>query len=321
MIKKQPEQHSLSDMIESSFESETFPESHVFAEGIQILPAGYDEKCCRVHFSVPYTTRDSGPLHLHIIEPKQTIEEGKTYPLILYVQGSAWLAQDTGSQVAQLSRFAQRGFVIAVVEYRPSTVAPFPAQVIDTKTAIRYMMQHAADYHADPQQVFLWGDSSGGHTAVMVAVSQENEVLDECAAGDDTSLYPPIQLRGVIDYYGPADIAKMANEPSVLDHTGPDAPEGLLIGGVRPADHPELVRPTVPMNYLADAHGIPPVLIFHGSKDRIVPFGQSVLLYEALKQHDKEVYCYQLKGADHGGEPFWQQNILDIVEDFIRRYL
>lgn len=320
MINKQPGHYSLSDIIESDFETETFPESHVFAEGIEVLPASYDELCCRVHFSVPYTTRDSGPLHLHIIEPKQYSEESKTYPLILYVQGSAWLKQDTGSQVAQLARFAQRGFVVAVVEYRPSTVALFPAQVSDTKTAIRYMMQHAADYHADPQQVFLWGDSSGGHTAMMVAVSQQDASLDEDLTENPDAAFP-IHLRAVIDYYGPTDISKMANEPSVLDHTAADAPEGLLIGGVRPAEHPELVWPTVPMNYLSASREIPPVLIFHGNKDRIVPFGQSVLLYEALKQHDKEVYCYQLKGADHGGDAFWQQHILDIVEDFIRRYL
>ncbi|CAM3770323.1 Carboxylesterase NlhH [Vibrio aerogenes CECT 7868] len=316
MINKQPGHHSLSDIIEPVCGTEGFPESHVFAEGIEVLPASDAEMCCRIHFSVPYITRDSGPLHLHIIEPKQYTDEPETYPLVLYVQGSAWLEQDTGSQVAQLAWFARRGFVIAVVEYRPSTVAPFPAQVIDTKAAVRFMVQHACDYHADPQQLFLWGDSSGAHTALMAAFSQQDEALDECHPAQ-----LPAQVRGVIDYYGPTDISKMSNEPSVLDHTAADSPEGLLIGGVRPADHPALVRPTVPMNYIVKSHDIPPVLIFHGSQDRIVPFGQSVLLYEALKQNDKEVSCYQLKGADHGGEAFWQSHILNIVETFVRRCL
>jgi dipeptidyl aminopeptidase/acylaminoacyl peptidase len=62
-------------------------------------------------------------------------------------------------------------------------------------------------------------------------------------------------------------------------------------------------------------------LIIHGSKDRIVPFGQSVMLYEALKQAGKAVEFYQLQGADHAGPPFWTEDVLDIVERFVRAHL
>jgi len=64
-----------------------------------------------------------------------------------------------------------------------------------------------------------------------------------------------------------------------------------------------------------------PMLILHGNKDRLVPFGQSVMLFEALKKMGKDAEFYQLKGADHGGYPFWTDNVLNIVEGFIRRYL
>ena len=55
--------------------------------------------------------------------------------------------------------------MIAVVEYRHSGIAPFPAQAIDTRNAIRYMKLHAKEYKADVNQMFVAGDSSGGHTA------------------------------------------------------------------------------------------------------------------------------------------------------------
>ena len=45
------------------------------------------------------------------------------------------------------------------------------------------------------------------------------------------------------------------------------------------------VKPMVPIVYLDKAKEIPPSLIIHGNKDRLVPFGQSVMFYNALKQN------------------------------------
>jgi dipeptidyl aminopeptidase/acylaminoacyl peptidase len=55
------------------------------------------------------------------------------------------------------------------------------------------------------------------------------------------------------------------------------------------------------------------------NKDRLVPFHQSILLYEALKSHDKDCAFYQLKGADHDGTEFWTDSVLDIVEGFLKK--
>jgi acetyl esterase/lipase len=255
-------------------------------------------------------------LHLNIIEPRQEEGENNVYPLIIYIQGSGWMPQNTGAELAQLARFARRGFVIAVVEYRYSTLAPFPAQVKDAKTALRFMRRNAATYHADPDRVIVWGDSSGGHTAVMVGVS-----LDQAELDDESPTADPLPVRAVVDYYGPSDISKMNEEPSIMDHLAAESPEGLLIGGVNVLEHPERVAPTVPMNYISEDRAIPPFLIIHGSKDRLVPFGQSVMLYEALKQAGKAVEFYQLQGADHAGPPFWTEDVLDLVEQFVRAHL
>ena len=59
----------------------------------------------------------------------------------------------------------------------------------------------------------------------------------------------------------------------------------------------------------------------HGSQDRLVPFGQSVLLYEALVAAGQPVALYQLRGSDHvdrrsGSPPCWT-----IVDDFLRGHL
>jgi len=33
------------------------------------------------------------------------------------------------------------------------------------------------------------------------------------------------------------------------------------------------------------------------------------------------VELYRLRGADHGGAPFWQPAVMELVEDFLRRHL
>lgn len=293
-----------------------FPESTVFAEGIRVLPADNSARSCMIHTGVPYATKDGMALHLHIIEPRQGEDENLVFPLLMFVQGSGWRLQNTGASLASLSRFAQRGYVIAVVQYRPSSLAPFPAQVLDTKTALRFMRAHAATYHADPDRVVVWGDSSGGHTAVMVGVTLDNAAVDECDPADD-----PLPVAAIVDYYGPTDISRMNDEPSTMDHIAADSPEGMLIGGVPVLENMDLVAPTVTSSYISAERELPPFLIIHGNKDRLVPFGQSVMLYEALRDAGKVVECYQLAGADHGGSAFWTEQVLDIVEAFITRYL
>ena len=39
---------------------------------------------------------------------------------------------------------------------------------------------------------------------------------------------------------------------------------------------------------------LPPVLMFHGTKDRIINPKVSVVVYEALKKYHKEVQLYKL---------------------------
>jgi acetyl esterase/lipase len=148
---------------------------------------------------------------------------------------------------------AERGYVVAFVEYRPSSVAGFPAQVRDVRTALRYLAAHAADFHIAPGPIALWGDSSGAHTAVLTALTSDDPYFS-----DEPIDAPAPEIYAVVDYYGPSDISRMNEEPSVQDHRAADSPEGLLIGGVDVLDNPELANQNVTFYKLAAAdHGDP----------------------------------------------------------------
>ena len=88
-------------------------------------------------------------------------------------------------------------------------------------------------------------------------------------------------------------------------------------------EHPELVAPTVIWDHVPPVaeRALPPLLVVHGDKDRIVSFSQSVWLVEELRARGQDVTFYRLAGADHGGPAFWQPEVLDVVDAFLKEHL
>lgn len=287
---------------------EEFPFSEKTGQGMRSLDADFLDpyRYTKVRTHVMYRQAGERTLQLNVIAPQ--VEE--RLPLVAYVQGSAWHKQDIDGAIARLGRIAERGYVVAIVEYRESDIAPFPAQVMDAKYAVQFLEEHADEYGIDPGRVVLWGDSSGAHTALMAAFTRGVEGF---TAPD---LQEPL-IAGVVDYYGPVSLYEMRNEPSAVNHVSRYSAEGFELGLVEPT--PENTKGADPREYIGA--GTPPVLIVHGDKDRQVPFGQSCMLNDALVEAGRHVEFYRLHGADHGGAPFWTSEVLDIVESFIRRCL
>lgn len=261
---------------------------------------------------VEYMKVDGISRVLQILVPRKRVMENEQYPLIVYVQGSAWHKQNIYQHVGQLNYLCKQGFVVAIVQYRESDLAPFPAQIEDTKTAIRFLKKHREEYYIDDQNVFLFGDSSGGHVALLAGLTAKLDIMDSDLYKEYTN-----DVCAIIDFYGVVDITMEDGFPTTENHQQPDSPEGYLIGRKNVLDNLEIARQTNPMNYLDG--DIPPILIAHGTKDRLVAFKQSVKLYKTLKEKNKEVIFYRMKGADHGGPMFFCEEMLDEVIKFIKK--
>jgi acetyl esterase/lipase len=289
--------------------NDDFRDSTLTTQGMLVLDADTVPDRAQAMIHIPYAEKSGRTLHLALVAPPWSTE---TYPLVVFVQGSAWREQQMGARIPILAAVAERGYVVAFVEYRPSSVAGFPAQVRDVRTALRYLQTNAAEFHIQPGPVAIWGDSSGGHTAVLTALTSEDAYFS-----DEPVDAPAPEICAVVDYYGPTDISRMNEEPSVQDHRAADSPEGLLIGGVDVLDNPELANRTVLMTHIGEGRALPPFLVIHGSADRLVPFGQSIMLVEALREAGQDVTFYKIAGADHGDPSFWKPATLDLVVDFI----
>ncbi|MGM9604621.1 MAG: alpha/beta hydrolase fold domain-containing protein [Faecousia sp.] len=230
------------------------------------------------------------------------------------MQGSGWRQQQVFQKLGTLVRFCEKGYAVAFVEYRPSDVAKFPAQMQDVKTAIRFLRKHANEFRLNTQKIALWGDSSGAHTALMVGITGDT--------GPDTPDYGEYSAKAncIVDWYGPVDLLKMTAFPSVADHGAPDCNEALFLGGVA-AEHPDLAAAANPITYLSREKPTPPILILHGSKDHIVPFNQSVLLYEKLRELGKEVEFIKVNGGFHAFGGFHCDEARAATQAFIEKYI
>ena len=110
------------------------PEFNEEVEGAHSIQMTGEEVGLEYHPQIIY---DKGHnLHLYMIIPTSFNHPKRRYPCIVYIQGSAWRKQRVSIKVPYLSALAKKGYVIAIVEYRDSSIAHFPCCIEDGKNAL-----------------------------------------------------------------------------------------------------------------------------------------------------------------------------------------
>lgn len=288
--------------------------------GMKTLEANVEERN-RANYipNVEYVKRGDLALHLQLFLPEGLfpgMPSTKRFPLVVYVQGAGWGEQDVFYNLLQIGELARRGYVVASVKHRASSVAGFPAFLQDVKSAIRFLRANADTYFINSEEVAIWGDSSGGHASLMVGVTGDMEEFKTEDNHDRSD-----SVKAVVDFFGPTDLTQINNAPRnpAFANSVENNPEDVLFGG-SVAEHPEIAQVGNPIQYVSEEKNLPPFLIVHGDRDATVPFNQSVLMVEKLQKCKKKVEFYKVCGADHGIF-FWSNELLDIVEEFLGRYL
>ena len=105
-------------------------------------------------------------------------------PAVVVIHGGGWIEGDKSSFDVQrtpgnIIDFAAAGFVAASVNYRLSREAPFPAGLYDCQAAVRWLRAHAGEYHLDPNRIGAYGNSAGGHLALLLGLLGPSSGLDE----------------------------------------------------------------------------------------------------------------------------------------------
>ena len=253
------------------------------------------------------------PFHDDPNMPDGNHENG--WPVIVFMRGAAFFKPNPASFNSLYTRLSEKGYAVVVPEYRPSTVAPFPAQMQDCKTAIRYVRRNAERLGFDPGRIALFGDSAGGHTVLVAGFTGD--------AAPDTPEYAETsaEVSCIVDWYGPTDFVKMNYYPSSQDHNPADCPEGMELGGVSVLENPDRSREASPMTYLSEDRPTPPTLIMHGGRALLVPFNQSCRLYVTMRALGKDVTFYKLDNASHAAYGFRGDQAIGLVITWLKERL
>lgn len=268
---------------------------------INLFPEG-----TKLHGDVPYL---DDTLKKHLLDIYLPAKSTGNVPLVVFIHGGGWLSNDKyadmGYMKETVSEILESGFALASIDYRFSTQATFPAQMLDCNAAVSYLVENAAKYGLDTDRMVVMGFSAGGHLASMIGLADNNEVDAFYLPGTKRQF----DFKGVVDFYGPSDLTLF---PGANDAK---SPEGLLIGAA-PLDRPDLAKNASPVNFVDEND--PPFLIIHGEKDDLVSPNHSRLLNSWLQVKGVPTHLMIVPGAPHFGPMFDAEEIRIKVMGFLK---
>jgi acetyl esterase/lipase len=227
------------------------------------------------------------------------------FPLVVFIHGGAWERGDRALFPGSLAMpLVAAGFAVASVDYRYSQEAVFPAQIQDVEAAIRFLRAQVSTYHLDGKHIGVWGESAGGHLAVLAGTASDVAAFNDPLLGNaDMSA----RVSAVVDWYGPSDLstfdAQLAADGCTKRIAAATSAESRLIGASVEAQ-PDEARAASPVTYVTADD--PDILIQHGRADCVVPWQQSDELAHTYAQvaGTSRVSVDLLDQAGHGGAHF-----------------
>lgn len=227
---------------------------------------------------VVYVERGDSQLKADVYLPN----EPGPLPAVLLVHGGAWRQGNKSHMTLYANKLAAAGFTCVSIAYRLAPEHPFPAQIEDCKTAVRWMRANAAKFKIDPARIGALGYSAGGHLVALLATTDPSSKLEGPDA-DGTST----KVACVVAGGAPCDFRLIP--PNV---------KGMAywLGGTR-AEKPEVYEQASPAKFVTPDD--PPTLFFHGDADRLVPLGGVRRMQSALDAAGVTAELYLVQGAGH----------------------
>ena len=246
--------------------------------------------------------------------PKQ---EKASYPVVIHIYGSAWFSNN-GKGNADLGTIVKAlldaGFAVVCPNHRSSMDAKWPAQIHDIRAVIRFVRGEAEKYKFDPSFVATSGFSSGGHLSSVAATTsgvKQTKVgtVDIDLEGNvGCHLDQESYVNAACDWSGPVDLTAMDCGDAMK--MGDNSPEDVLLNS-KLSQEPDKYLSLSATNYVSKK--CPPIIIFHGEKDNVVPCCQGKKFFELLKAAGVKTEATFIPEGGHGMGMYAEENLQKMV--------
>ena len=263
---------------------------------------------------VEYLEHSSGSLKATIYQPRGA----GPFPGVVDVHGGRWFLNDRSSDHHMNWNLAASGIVVAAVDFRLAPEHPYPAQVMDTNYAVRWLKAKARQLNVDPESVGAMGCSSGGHTVALNGMRPRDTryAAMPVPGGEyvDASLRFMLCCWPVLDPYARYLWAREIGDDRFVGPTEsyfPD-PESLHEGNPQEAlDRGEEVE-------------LPPAIIIQGTNDSNIPLTIPHKFEASYRAAGGHVELELFPGMPHlfGLTPgFESDRAMELMKGFIARQL
>jgi len=234
------------------------------------------------------------PVRLHVFKPKNWKATDQR-PAFVWFFGGGWTTGTPVNAGGWAKWATEQGMVGFAPDYRTKGrfgTSPLES-VADSRAALHWIEEHAAELGIDPRRIVVGGNSAGGHVALWTAITHS----------------PPGSAEAEAPKFKPAALILTSAVSDTSKETG-----------YTPQRFGENTTALSPVHQL-DAN-MPPMLVFHGDADKTVPQRESLALRDRLLATGNVCEFINVPGGSHnfGGElPEWRDKLHVMFEAFLTR--
>ena len=241
----------------------------------------------RVEKDIVFGKGGTKDLTLDVYRPPTGVTSKRTAIIHLFGGGFFVGNKNAGYIINDAKALGARGYTSVSANYRLQQESLWPAQIHDTKAAIRWTRANAEKLGVEPNRIVIAGYSAGGMLSLMAAGTNGRKEFE----GEGGNANVSSDVNACIGVY-PLASAQIA---------------GGLFGGQDKAT-PEAIAAASPTSYITKTFA--PTIFIHGTNDGTVPVESSIDFFTKLKALGVPTTMTLIQGADHA----FDNGALDAVE-------
>jgi len=240
-------------------------------------------------------------------------------PAVVWIHGGALIMGGREGIDGRVKKmFLDAGYVIVSIDYRLAPETKLPGIIEDIEDAFKWIREWGPGlFGIDNSRIAVLGGSAGGYLTLVTGyrVKPRPTVLVAFwGYGDligDWYSTPSSHPRHQKSRMSESDARKQVSGPPISNADDRVGDGGAFYQfcrqkGIWPSEvsgwdpHKEAKRfePYMPLANVTPEY--PPTLLIHGTNDTDVPYEQSVMMAEQLKEHGIEHELVTIEGAEHG---------------------